>query len=116
MGELSPFNFFKFRSWALFVSGFVLCAATKSQLDPVCEENHTMTPFPPPEIWKRHVVLFSIHVGTANTKISQCFDVNLRTVQRILKELDQSSGDYKNRAARKPDDRFDKKRTPEVFW
>ena len=47
-------------------------------------------------------------------KISQCLGVNLRTVQRIQKELDESNGDYKDMAAWKLHfDHSDEKITPE---
>ena len=35
------------------------------------------------------------HAGSSNTKISQYLSVNLRTVQRILKDLDESNSNYK---------------------
>ena len=35
--------------------------------------------FTPLEIWKWHSVLFGIHAGSPNTKISRCMGVNLRT-------------------------------------
>ena len=34
-----------------------------------------------------------MHIRSTNIKISECFGVNLRRVQRILKELDESNGD-----------------------
>ena len=47
-------------------------------------------------------------------KISQCLGVNLRTVQRIPKELDESSSDYEDTVVLKShSDRPDKKRNPE---
>ena len=39
---------------------------------------------------------------SANTEISQCFGVNLRTLQRIQKVLDKSTGDNEGTASRKP--------------
>ena len=39
----------------------------------------------------------------AYTKISECLGVNLRTVQRIRKELDESIDDDKGTVSRKPD-------------
>ena len=45
-------------------------------------------------------------------KISQCFGVNLKTVQRIWKELNKSNGDTEGTAALKTrTDRSSKKRT-----
>ena len=53
--------------------------------------------------------------GKSNTNISGFFGVNLRTVQRIQKDLDESIGDYKGMAVRKPYfGRSDKKITPEL--
>lgn len=52
-------------------------------------------------IWKRHAVLFSNKAGSPHTKISECLAINLRTVQRIQKELDESKGYYEGSAARK---------------
>ena len=43
---------------------------------------------------KRYAVLFGIHSTSYNTKISQCSSVNLKTMQRIRKELDGFNGDY----------------------
>ena len=54
-----------------------------------------MMQFTPPEIWKWHHVLLDIHARNYNIKIAECLDVNLRTVQRIQKELDESNGDNK---------------------
>ena len=68
--------------------------------------------FPPPEIGKQYAVLLSIHAGSSNTKISYCLSVNLRTVQRIQKELNEFNGGYKGTVAQKPcSDYSDKKRT-----
>ena len=58
-----------------------------------------MTQFTPPEIWKQHAGLLGIHVRSSYTKISECLDVNLRTVRKIRKELDESNGDYEGTAA-----------------
>ena len=68
---------------------------------PVCEENSTITQITPPEIWKRDAVLFGIYSGSSNTKISERFGVNLKTGQKILKELDEPNSDYETMAARK---------------
>ena len=57
-----------------------------------------MTQFPPPEIWKRHIILLDIQARSANTKISDCLAVNLRTVL--------TNGNYEDMTA-------DKKRTAE---
>ena len=47
-----------------------------------------------------------------NMKISECLGVHLRTMQRILKELDKFNDDYKDIAIQKPNsDHSDKKRT-----
>ena len=35
-------------------------------------------------------------------KISECLGVNLRTVQRIRKELDEADGNYNGMANKKP--------------
>ena len=65
------------------------------------------------EFLKRHAGLFGIHYGTSNTNVLECLDVNLRTVLRIRKKLDESNGDYKATAAWKPhSDCSDKERTP----
>ena len=49
-----------------------------------------------------------------NTNISECFGVNLRTVQRIRKEFGESNSDYEGTVVRKPTSgRSDKKRTLE---
>ena len=47
-------------------------------------------------------MLFGIHVRRPNIKTSECLGVNLKTVQRIQKELDESNGDYKSMVAQKP--------------
>ena len=39
--------------------------------------------------------------GSSNTIISQCLDVNLRTAQRILSDLDEFTADYEGTAAQK---------------
>lgn len=73
-----------------------------------------MTQFVPPQIWTRHGVLLGIRAGSSNKNISECLGVNLRTVQRIRKDFDESNGDYEGAAARKTHSaRSDKKRTPE---
>ena len=54
------------------------------------------------------------HKKILYNKTSQCLCINLGTVQRIRKELDESTGDYERTASRKSlSGRFDKKRTPE---
>ena len=55
---------------------------------------HTLKQFTFPEIWKWHAVLVGIHAGGSNRKILQYLDVDLKTVQRIQKELDEFNGDY----------------------
>ena len=70
-----------------------------------------MTQFTLPEILNQHVVLLGIHIRTANTKILERSNVNVRAVQRIQKE--EFNGDYKGMAAWKSHpDHSDKKRTP----
>ena len=65
------------------------------------------------EIWKQQILLLGIYAGNINTKISISSGVNLRTSQRITKELNESNGDYKGTVARKPhSDRLHKIRTP----
>ena len=39
----------------------------------------TITKFTFPEIWKWHAVLLGIHARGANTKISECLGVSLKT-------------------------------------
>ena len=56
----------------------------------VCERNSTMTQI---EIAKRHAVLLWHPPGSSNTKISLSLEINLRTVHKIWKELDESNGD-----------------------
>ena len=47
-------------------------------------------------------------------KILECLGVNLRTLQRIRKELDESNSDYEGAESRKPySDGSDKNRTTE---
>lgn len=53
-----------------------------------------MTQLTPSEIQKWYAVLLGIRTGSSNTIIAECLGVNLRTVQRILKELDESNIDY----------------------
>ena len=62
----------EFYACALFVSGFVYCAANcaNCQLYIVCKESSTMIQFTPLEIWKWHAVLLGIHFRSPNTKIS----------------------------------------------
>ena len=50
---------------------FIYRAVNWSQLGTVCEESGTMTQFIPSEIWKRHAVLFGIHVRRRNMMISE---------------------------------------------
>ena len=54
----------------------------------------------------------TIHARSSNTKISQCFCISLRTVQRIPKELEESNSDYECTTARKPHSNHSEKRTP----
>ena len=57
----------------------------------------------PPEIWKWHaVLLLSIHAVSFKTNILECLGVNLKTVQRIQKQLDKSNGFYECTAVCKP--------------
>ena len=97
----------------MFVSGLFTVQQT-SHFATIYEESSNMMQFTPTELWKRHAVLLGIYARSSNTKISECLGINLRTVQRIRKEFDESNGDYEGTAARKPhSDRSDKKRTPE---
>ncbi len=48
----------------------------------------------PLEMWNWHAVLVGIHTRRYNTKILECLSVNLRTVLRLQKQLDESNGDY----------------------
>ena len=72
---------------------YQLCS--KLQLVGDCKESSTMMQFTPPEIRKQHTILLGIYSGCSNTKISQCLTVDLKTVQKMWKELDKSNGDYK---------------------
>ena len=60
-----------------------------------------MTQFVPPQTWTRHAVLPGIRTRSPNRNISECLGVNLRTVQRIQKELGESNADNEGTAARK---------------
>ena len=71
--------------------------------------------FTPPEIWKEHSVLLGIHTESSNTKISECLRVNLRTIQRIQKVLDESNGNYEGTAAQKPHSDEKKKTLPNLL-
>ena len=53
-----------------------------------------MKQFVPPEIWTRHAALPGIRGEYYYKNILVCLDVNLRTVQRVRKELGVSNGDY----------------------
>ena len=48
---------------------------------------------------QQHAVLLDIHTGHANIKISECLGVNLKTVLRIFKKLNESNQDYEGMAA-----------------
>ena len=67
-----------------------------------------------PQIWTRHAVLPGVRAESSKKNLSECFGVNLRTVQRIWEELGESNGDYEGTTARETNSaRSDKKRTPE---
>ena len=71
----------------------------------------------PPEIWKWHAVLLGIHARRFRTNISLCFSVNMRTMPKVLKELNKSYGDNEGIAAWKPYSyHSDQKRTPEFVY
>ena len=73
--------------------------------------------FTPPEIYKRYAVFLGIHARCTNPKISECLGINLRTVQRIRKEFDESNDDYKSAAVHKPhSDRWNKKKNSRICW
>ena len=75
-----------------------------------------MTQLTFPKFWKWHAVLLDTQYGSTTTKISECLGVNLRIVQRIRIEFDESNGDYKGTAARKlHSGGSHKKRTLEFF-
>ena len=57
---------------------------------------------------------FGILVGSSNAKISECLCINLSTLYRIWKELDESNGEYEVMAARKPNFNRSKKWTPKI--
>lgn len=56
---------------------------------------------PPPETWKMHAVLLGIRAEISNSNISGCFRGNLRILQMIPKDLNESNIDYKGRTANK---------------
>ena len=58
-------------------------AVNQIHLGIVNEENSTMTPFTPLQIWKWYTVLVGILARSSNTKISQCLCANMRSMQRI---------------------------------
>ena len=95
------------------VSCFVYCAVNWSQSSNVYEESTTMTQFTPLKIWKLYAILHGIHFGSPDMKISRCLGVNMRTMQRIWKEMDEFNGCYENMLVEKSHfDRSDKKITP----
>ena len=79
----------------LLISFCLLWQINEYQLDTVGEEISTLTQLLTQEILKQHAVQLRIHYGISNTKVFGCLSVNLRTVQKIRKELDEHSGDSK---------------------
>ena len=90
---------------------YQLCS--KLQLVGDCKESSTIMQFTPPEIRKQHTILLGIYSGCSNTKISQCLTVDLKTVQKMWKELNKSNGDYKGTTTW--EFHFDNKRTSEFL-
>ena len=58
--------------------------------------------FTSPKKRKRHAVLLGIIDETTTMKISVCLGVNLKKMQMIRKELNESDGDYEGMVSRKP--------------
>ena len=82
-----------------FVLGFVYSTTNLSKLDLWGKQHHDAIPF----IRSLKIEYYSaaIHLGSANTNISKCFVVNLSSVQRIPKGLDDSTDNYECTAARR---------------
>ena len=102
---------------SLFVSDFVYYEANSSKLSTVCLKSCTMTQFTLPEIWKRAVVLLSIHTEAPIRR----FHNVLRSIRGYWKEFENSSMisiEIKKvqRQNKKPhSDRSDEKITPEIL-
>ena len=91
---------------SMFAPGFTDCTTNQSQFGYVCKESSNITQFTHRKS--------DIYAGDSNMKISQCLGVNLRTVQKIWKELEESNDDYEDIAGWKlHTDSSDKKRIPE---
>ena len=58
-----------------------------------------MTQLSHPDFCYLPAVLLDIHTGSYNTKISVGLSVNMRTMQRTRKELDEAHSDYEDTAA-----------------
>ena len=77
-------------------------------------ELETMEEFEPPKLWKRHGVLLAIRAHRTSKEISEFFNISLRMVQTVGRELEDSGFDYEATAKRKRHDRrSDAVRTPE---
>ena len=101
MGKLLKFLIINFMNVLLCFRFCLLCSKLEL-LGTICEKSHIMKQFTPSEIWKPHAELLVIHTKSSNMNISKCLSVNLKTMQRIQKELDESTGDYEGTAAQKP--------------
>ena len=67
-------------------------------------ELETMEEFEPPKLWKRHGVLLAIRAHRTSKEISEFFNISLRMVQTVGRELEDSGFDYEATAKRKRHD------------
>lgn len=73
-----------------------------------------MEEFEPPNLWKRHGILLAIRAGRASREISEFFNISIRMVQNVRRELEDSGFDYEATAKRKTHRRrSDAVRTPD---